>query len=477
MECEASGTIGKKLRSYEGEDVSVVSWTTYGTEKVYDFTEPEIHWGVVEGIVAHNCVEAGFYSRDEHGNPGFCFCNLSEINAKECKTEEMFYDACRAASILGTIQATYTNFPYLGEVSEKVTKREALLGVSITGMMDNIDIVLNPEIQRKGAEIVKNENIRLAKIFGINPAARTTCVKPSGTAGTLLETSSGIHPNHSRRYIRRVRANKGEATLQFFEMYNPKAVEDDFTSINKTDKVISFLCEVPKNARTKVDTPAIELLKYVKSTKENWVDCGRNNEACTVPWTSHNISNTINFLPEEFEEVRDFIFEHRGVFAGVSLLPQSGDLDYIQAPYTVIKTLDEIVKTYGSGSLLASGVIVNACRVFNDNLWAACDCVLGIGEKLDEINISGMSHEVAMVYLKQQHEKKMWVDRAKKFAKNYFDGNVRKMTYCLKDVNNFKTWIDLERSYVDVPWELLIEEQDNTKVEQSAACAGGQCEI
>jgi ribonucleoside-diphosphate reductase alpha chain len=237
------------------------------------------------------------------------------------------------------------------------------------------------------------------------------------------------------------------------------------------------LCEVPKNARTKVDTPALDLLNFVKLTKNNWVDSGRVPEICTRPWVSHNVSNTINFLPEEFDTVKDFIFDNRDVFTGVSLLPQSGDLDYIQAPYTIIKTMDEIVKTYGSGSLLASGVIVNACRVFDENLWAACDCVLGIGEKLEELNIAGMSHEVAMAYIKQQQEKKLWVKRAKKFAKNYFDGNVRKMTYCLKDVNNFKTWIDLEREYVDVPWELLYEDADNTKVEQSAACAGGQCEV
>ena len=120
---------------------------------------------------------------------------------------------------------------------------------------------------------------------------------------------------------------------------------------------------------------------------------------------------------------------------------------------------------------------MNACRVFNDNLWAACDCVLGIGERLDDLNISGMSHEVASVYINQQLNKKQWVERAKKFAINYFDGDLRKMTYCLKDVNNYKTWVDIERTHVDVPWEMLTEEVDNTKVEQSVACAGGQCEV
>lgn len=446
-------------------------------KSVKEFGEPGFIFSDNVDFGVNPCVEAGFYARDEFGNPGFEFCNLSEVNAKLCKTADMFYESCRAASILGTIQASYTDFPYLGEITKRITEREALLGVSITGMMDNVEIVFDPEIQRNGAEIVKQTNQRIANIIGIRPAARTTCVKPSGTASTLLGTSSGIHPNHSRRYLRRIRANKNEPTLQFYEMFNPKAVEEDYTSINKTDKVITFLCEVPKNARTKVDTPALTLLEYVKSTKINWVDAGRVDEFCTTPWAKHNISNTINCRDDEYDDVANFIFDNREYFTGISLLPQSGDLDYIQAPFTVIKTPDEIIKTYGSGSLLASGVIVNACRVFNDNLWAACDCVLGIGERLDDLNISGMSHEVASVYINQQLNKKQWVERAKKFAVNYFDGDLRKMTYCLKDVNNYKTWVDIERTHVDVPWEMLTEEVDNTKVEQSVACAGGQCEV
>lgn len=446
-------------------------------KSVKEFGEPGFIFSDHVDFGVNPCVEAGFYARDEFGNPGFEFCNLSEVNAKLCKTADMFYESCRAASILGTIQASYTDFPYLGEITKRITEREALLGVSITGMMDNVEIVFDPEIQRNGAEIVKQTNQRIANIIGIRPAARTTCVKPSGTASTLLGTSSGIHPNHSRRYLRRIRANKNEPTLQFYEMFNPKAVEEDYTSINKTDKVITFLCEVPKNARTKVDTPALTLLEYVKSTKINWVDAGRVDEYCTTPFAKHNISNTINCRDDEYDDVANFIFDNREYFTGISLLPQSGDLDYIQAPFTVIKTPDEIIKTYGSGSLLASGVIVNACRVFNDNLWAACDCVLGIGERLDDLNISGMSHEVASVYINQQLNKKQWVERAKKFAVNYFDGDLRKMTYCLKDVNNYKTWVDIERTHVDVPWEMLTEEVDNTKVEQSVACAGGQCEV
>ena len=446
-------------------------------KSVKEFGEPGFIFSDHIDFGVNPCVEAGFYARDEYGNAGFQMCNLSEINAKACKTEEQFYDACRASAILGTIQATYTNFPYLGEVTENITKREALLGVSITGMMDNVEISFDPEIQRKGAQVVVDTNTRLANILGINPAARTTCIKPSGTAGTLLGTSSGIHPNHSRRYLRRVRANKNEPTLQFYELYNPKAVEEDHTSLNKTDKVITFLCEVPKNARTKVDTPALELLNYVKLTRNNWVESGKVVERCTKPWINHSVSNTINVKSDEWEEVEDFIFENRYLLTGISLLPQSGDLDYIQAPYCIVKTTDEILKTYGEGSMLASGVIVNATRVFNDNLWAACDCVLGIGEKLDVLNVEGMSTEVALVYIKEQHEKQMWVERAKKFADNYFGGDIRKMTYCLKDVNNFKTWVDIERTHEEVPWELLFESEDNTKVEQSAACAGGKCDL
>lgn len=148
-----------------------------GIHKVYDFSlgETLLPWGIVEGVIAHNCREITFRPILEDGRTGFQMCNLCEINASACDTMEKFFDACKAASILGTLQAGYTNFPYLGKDTEELVKREALIGVSVTGWMNN-PMLFSPEILKRGAEIVKETNKELAKIIGINQAARTTTV-------------------------------------------------------------------------------------------------------------------------------------------------------------------------------------------------------------------------------------------------------------------------------------------------------------
>jgi ribonucleoside-diphosphate reductase alpha chain len=220
-----------------------------------------------------------------------------------------------------------------------------------------------------------------------------------------------------------------------------------------------------------------DLLRKVKLTKENWIDTGKRPDRCAQPWLSHNVSNTISVKDGEWESVADFIFEHRHAFAGVSLLPDGGDLDYPQAPFCEVLTDDEIVATYGVGALFASGLIVDGLHAFDDNLWAACDCALGRGENLDE--------PTPRIYPKRVHEaiegvretKRDWVRRAKKFAKNYFGNDVLKMTRCLKRIDACKLWEDLTRTNTPVDYTQLVEKQDNTTVTQTVACAGGQCEL
>jgi len=169
-------------------------------EDVYDITVEKNHNFFANGILVHNCVEIGMWpmcqNDDGSLSSGIQFCNLTEINGKKAHDEESFIEACKAAAILGTIQAGYTTFPYLGEVTEKITRREALLGVSITGMMDNPEVLFSEQIQRRGAREVKKWNKITAQLLNINPAARTTCIKPSGSAcvgiNTPIKTSKGI---------------------------------------------------------------------------------------------------------------------------------------------------------------------------------------------------------------------------------------------------------------------------------------------
>ena len=463
----------------------------------YCFEEPETHNGLFGNVLTKQC-------------------NLVEINGGQCTTEEQFYDACKAASIIGTMQAAYTDFRYVDETTKSIFEREALLGVSITGIMNNPSILLNPEIQKKGANIVKEYNKIVAEILGINQAARTTCVKPSGNASVLLETASGIHGEHAKNYIRNVQANKDDDYVKMIKDLNPKMVEESVWSNNNTDYVISFPITNNNDNIFKDELNGVKLLEFVKLTQENWVEEGTNVELCVDKNTRHNVSNTI--IVDDWDEVENFIFENRKSFAGISLLPMTGDKDYNQAPFTTVLTAKELVKKYGDATIFASGLIVDGLNIFNNNLWLACDTILGIGEKLEytESEIKGIIEKTSSeelwknlgfkngilktligLNIKPEVEeykrfldsklagsihnfalKSDWIRRAKQFSERYFS-NIKEMTYCLKDVNNFHKWIEIVREYKPVDFENsnITPEYTNIDSTGAIACSGGACEI
>ena len=219
---------------------------------------------------------------------------------------------------------------------------------------------------------------------------------------------------------------------------------------------------------------------------------GTRQEACVHPWLRHNVSNTINVKPEEWDQVEKFIFKNKKWFAGISLLPVSGDKDYAQAPFTAVYTPAEIAKNYGDGSLLASGLIVDGLRCFSNNLWAACDTIMGIGviplevynnadqyvdKSMEVFHYQSQGNGMISMSLEKFEQQRDWIRRSEQFTDRYFEGNMRNMVYCLKDVRNWKVWCDLNRTYVNVPWDEFTEDTDNTKVEQTVACAGGKCEF
>jgi len=498
-------------------------------ESVKDFGEPGFIWAEDSGILVNPCVEIGFYpsldirklspekleafkQTDEYNESnvfysGWQACNLCEINGRKIKSEEDMKQACRAGAIIGTMQADYTTFPYLGLTSQYLVEQEALLGVSMTGMMDSPDITFDPKIQRAGAKAVLDQNEKTAGHIGVNVAARATCVKPAGTTSCVLGSSSGIHPHHARRYFRRVQANKLEFPLQEFTKHNPQAVEESVWSNNGTDMVITFLCEVPNGSVVKNQLSAVELLEKVKLTQQNWVEAGTRVDKCSKEFIRHNVSNTITVKPDEWEEITHFIYDNRKWFAGISLLPSSGDKDYPQAPFTTVFTPNELAKMYGDASVFASGLVVDGLHAFNNNLWAACDCASGIGEKLsDEMKTSEQpnrpkkngytdkeysnklvtyARNLEKYFVEQEeydmwYNKKDWIRRAKQFAERYFDGDLKQATYCLKDVSNWKTWCDLRREYKEIDWSNVYEANEfyqNVDETAGAACAGGKCEL
>ncbi len=445
-------------------------------KSVREFGEPGFVWTDDLEATFNPCGEIGLYPQID-GQSGFAFCNLCEINMGRVDSEDKFREACTAAAILGTLQADYTDFEYLGDVSTRIARREALLGISMTGMMEHPAVSFDPGLQRKMARLILDVNARVAARIGIGPAARATCVKPAGTTSCILGTSSGIHPHHSRRYIRRAQANEDELLVDFFRGQNPLAVEKSVWNPNGTDVVLNFCIEASPDAMTKRDVTAVDLLNYVKMTKENWIDAGKRIELCAQPWLSHNVSNTISVKDEEWVDAEQFIYDNRAVFAGISLLPDGGDLDYPQAPFCEILSADEIVDLYGAGALMSSGLIVDGLYAFDDNLWAACDGVLGRGEDLQTPIPGNPPKRVREAIEAVREEKRDWLRRAHKFAQNYFGGDELKMTRCLKRVHSCKLWEDLTRTYLPVDFTQLKERHDATTVAQTIACAGGQCEL
>lgn len=458
-------------------------------------------------FVYNPCGEVGMYPRvqDENGDwhSGWGFCNLAEINGGKVKTEQDFYDACEAASVICTLQAGYTNFRVLEKWSQKIAERDALIGIGITGLCENPDILFNADIQKRGAEIVKETNQKVARMIGINPAARCTVVKPSGNSSQLLGTLSGITPGHSRHYIRHIQAADTEQAIQEWIKVNPDMVEDSVWAPDR-EKVIAFPVTLPEGALLKQNLTAIDFLKFVLLTKRNWIEFGTNFDHPSTkenPKLRMNVSNTCTVRPEEWDDVREFLWEHRSEFGGISLLSSFGDLDYPQAPYTEVLDETELAKRYGAGAILSSGLIVDAQDVFKD-VWEACNAATGLAPNLLDITDKEISDFVVknikdgrflvdidgvcfsdvncvIDYLKRRVERrKDWVRRFNSFADKYMDGDRVKTSYCLKHVNAYHKWQLICRmqpvSYDNIEWEEPLKQAGS---EIATACAGGACEL
>lgn len=420
---------------------------------------------VLDGLHNSYCLEEPETHNCLFGNVLTKQCNLVEINGSDCKTEEEFYERCKVAAFVGTLQAAYTDFKYVDPISKEIFDREALLGTSITGMMNNPYICFDKEIQRKGAEIVKAVNKEVAAMIGINQAARTTCVKPSGNASVTLGCASGIHGEHSKRYFRNVQMNKDDDVAKYFVERNPSATEESVWSTNNTDWVISFPITSNEDSVFKKDLLGIKQLEYVKLTQQNWVESGTNKELCVHPQTRHNVSNTISV--DDWDSVGEFIYDNRYWLAGVSLLSFTGDRDFAQAPFTAVYTPEEILEMYGDATIFASGLIVDGLQAFYNNLWAACDQIQGMGK----FNLEQKTSYNALM--------RDWIRRAEQFTERYFDGDTKKMTYCLKDVYNYHKWVEISREMTDIDWTANNIKPEFISVDTlgAIACSGGKCEL
>ena len=461
--------------------------------------DPGLYWRDEFGIGCNPCCEIGFRPVDQYGNTGWQVCNLVSINGLCCTTEEEFYKICRCASTLATVQATYMDFAYLSPATRNIIESDPLIGVSIGGIMNNPQVLTNPNILSVGAMQVRQQNAKVARILGINPATRTTCVKPDGTVSLLLGMTSGIHGAYAKRYLRSVEANIEEPNLKAYEEANPKAVQPNIFKPT-TDKKIFFPIEESEETLLRSELAGLKLLEYVKLVQQSWVIPGMTDMSSPI---KNNVSNTVDVPNDQWDVVRDWVWENQDYIAGVTFLASYGDMDLPQAPMCRVATPEEILREYGVGSMFASGLVVEAIEVFGD-LWKACESAQGRGEQLfvsdhalvdylqkndlDEATITEdeRKHILATLNAKLNDKvenlaaKRDIVRRIIKFAANYCRGDVYKAVNLLKSVNNLHLFELLKKTYKPVDWKMVDfggKRYANADEQASQSCVGGACEI
>ncbi len=276
--------------------------------------------------------EPGFYlSNDKDWGTNPCceialrpyqFCNLTEINVSDVESQQDYEDRAKVAAFIGTLQASYTDFHYLRDVWKRNTEKDALIGVSMTGIASGKVIDLD---MKAAAAVVKRENYRVAQQIGVKPAARTTCVKPAGTTSLTLGTSSGVHAWHNDYYIRRMRVGKNEAIYTYLMTHHPALVEDEYFRPHDT-AIISVPQCAPIGAVTRTES-ALQLLKRVKKITEEWIKPGHIKGQNT-----HNVSATVSIKDAEWIDVGEWMWENRNYYNGLSVLPHK-EHTYKQPPF------------------------------------------------------------------------------------------------------------------------------------------------
>ena len=289
------------------------------------------------------------YDKDWGTNPcceialrPFQFCNLCEVNASDIESQEDFEKRVKGAAFIGTLQAGYTDFHYLRDVWKRTTEKDALIGVSMTGIGSGT--VLGYDM-KAAAEAVKEENTRVAKLIGINESARMTTVKPAGTTSLALGTSSGIHAWHNDYYIRRVRVGKNEAIYTYLAINHPELVEDEVFRPHDT-AVISVPQKAPEGSILRHESP-FELLERIKKVAQEWIKPGHRKGQNT-----HNVSATVSLKEEEWELAGEWMWNNRKYYNGLSVLPYNGGT-YQQAPFEDCdeETYNKMMKSLNSVDL------------------------------------------------------------------------------------------------------------------------------
>tara|TARA_R110002110_G_scaffold62595_4_gene174497 strand:- start:1445 stop:3298 length:1854 start_codon:yes stop_codon:yes gene_type:complete len=334
--------------------------------------------GIWDRVRESGAGEPGFYfSNDKDWGTNPCceiglrpyqFCNLTEVNVSDVNTQEELEERVAAATFIGTLQASYTDFHYLRPIWKRNTEKDALIGVSMTGIASGGVLGLD---LTAASLIVKRENRRIAFQIGIRPASRTTCIKPAGSTSLTLGTSSGIHAWHNNHYIRRLRVGKNEEIYKYLKDNLPELLEDDKFRPHDT-ALIKMPQRAPQGAITRHES-ALDLLHRVKTISDTWIKGGHQRGHNT-----HNVSATVSIKNGEWQAVGEWMWLNRKCYNGLSVLPYS-DHTYVQPPFEdcspeeyeslipYVKTIDldlireEQDETNLTGELACSG---GSCEIF-----------------------------------------------------------------------------------------------------------------
>jgi ribonucleoside-triphosphate reductase len=303
-------------------------------------------------VEASNAGEPGVYfsnDRDYGTNPcaeialrPYSFCNLTEINAGDLRSQTEFNRRAKVAAFFGTLQAGITDFHYLRPIWQRTTEKDALIGVGITGICNGNILKLD---LTEAAYIVLEENARVAKIIGINEAARVTTIKPSGTTSLVLGVSSGIHAWHSKYYIRNIQCAVGDDLYNYFTVNHPKLIK--IMALDSSSAVIGIPIKAPLNAILREDENALGMLERVERFYKEWVAVGHrsgnntNNVSATVSIHADNTykpnKDYVGYVSKasmltEWEAVGKWMWANRDSFNGLSCLPYDGG-SYKDAPF------------------------------------------------------------------------------------------------------------------------------------------------
>ena len=323
------------------------------------------------------------YDKDWGTNPcceialrPFQFCNLCEVNVSNIESQEDLDARVKAASFVGTLQAGYTDFHYLRDVWKRTTEKDALIGVSMTGIGSGV--VLGYDMT-KAANVVKEENTRVAGLIGINESARTTTVKPAGTTSLTLGTSSGIHAWHNDYYVRRIRVGKNESIYSYLAINHPELVEDEVFRPHDT-AVISVPQKSPEGSILRHESP-FDLLNRVKKVAKDWIKPGHRTGQNT-----HNVSATISLKEHEWEAAGEWMWENRKYYNGLSVLPYNGGT-YQQAPFT-----DCTEETYHRLMKSLTDIDLSKVIELTDNTDLSGEIACGAGGcEITDVNLSTLT--------------------------------------------------------------------------------------